>query len=183
MTRINSIFTIMIFFLSIASVKAQDYSNQAIRASEVAKSHHQYKEAIIELEGAHPESSYIMNEHLGDLYYKDHLYLKSEQHYKRAIEINPESIESRLGLIYPLFAQGKREEMIAVYNEILDIDADNLKAHYRLAVIYYHRNDLREAKSQIDLLLEMYPTNENVNMLSKRIYASFSDKNESQLNG
>jgi len=53
--------------------------------------------------------------------------------YKKALEILPESAESRLGLGDVYLQQGKLEEALAEYNRVVQADPKSAAAHFRVA--------------------------------------------------
>lgn len=61
-------------------------------------------------------------------------YNASIRGYRSALEINPESLETRLGLTLPLLAQGRWREAEAVAREVLAEAPWNYYAHVRLMV-------------------------------------------------
>ena len=65
------------------------------------------------------ESSYEMNLRLGWLNYNAGLFDESVIFYSRAQKLKPYSEEARFGLILPLAALGKWNDVIKTYDEIL----------------------------------------------------------------
>ena len=68
------------------------------------------------------------------LYYLAQDYNRSVTHYERAIKINKNALESRLGLMLPLMAQQRWREASLQANEVLAQSKWNYYAHLRLMV-------------------------------------------------
>jgi len=54
--------------------------------------------------------------------------------YKKALEINPQSLDARLGLILPLIAQQRWREAASHANKVLEVAPWNYYAHVRLMI-------------------------------------------------
>jgi len=68
------------------------------------------------------------------LRYLDGDYNASIRSYRRALELNPQSLEARLGLTLPLLAQQRWREASGVAQEVLALAPWNYYAHLRLMV-------------------------------------------------
>ena len=130
---------------------------------------HEYKEeyelAIEKLIDVYYSDSYDLNLRLGWLYHLNGEQIKSVKYYEYAIEIMPYSIEAKLGLVYPLDVIGSWSKVISVYNEILDIDSNNVIANYSLASIANSRKEFGKAKYYLLKVVNLYPSDIEANLL------------------
>ena len=58
---------------------------------------------------------------------------KAASAYKKALELTPDSAESRLGLGDIYLQQGKPEEALAEYSKVIAADSQNAPAQFRIA--------------------------------------------------
>ena len=114
---------------------------EAIKKSYDSEYQLKYQKAIEDLMGVYEPTSYELNLRIGWLNYKAGKYTESINYYKKAITKMPLSIEAKLGIVYPLGALEKWEQVVDNYLAIVKIDAFNATANYRLALIYYNRGD------------------------------------------
>jgi tetratricopeptide (TPR) repeat protein len=85
---------------------------------------------------------------LGKIYYGEKgLYYESVNAYKRAIDLDPHSVEARMGLGEVYEDKGLYKEAIEEYRKVIDLDAKHTGAMYNLAVVY-EKVDPREAITQ-----------------------------------
>ncbi|HKB25794.1 MAG TPA: tetratricopeptide repeat protein [Methylomirabilota bacterium] len=82
---------------------------------------------------------------LGKIYYAEKgLYYESVNAYKRAIELDPQLIEARMGLGEVYEEKGLYKEAIEEYRRVIELDEKNTGALYNLALVY-EKVDPREA--------------------------------------
>ncbi len=85
---------------------------------------------------------------LGKIYYSEKgLYYEAVNAYKRAIDLDPSSVEARMGLGEVYEDKGLYKEAIEEYKRVIEVDAKHTGAMYNLAVVY-ERTDPREAIAQ-----------------------------------
>ena len=113
--------------------------------------------AMAELKKVLDESSYEINLRLGWLNYNAGLFDESIIFYTTAQKLKPFSEEARFGLILPLSALGKWDEVIELYNKILEINSNNSVALYRLGLVYYGRKDYNKAHPLFKKVVDLYP--------------------------
>lgn len=128
----------------------------------------QYAKAISALTDLHLES-YQINLRIGWLYYLSKDYTKSEQFYKKAIALEPLSIEARFGLVLPLSMVGNWNSVLSTYLDIVKLDPNNSTANYRISSIYFARKDYANAKIYVSKLLKFYPFDYDSNLLLGKI--------------
>jgi tetratricopeptide (TPR) repeat protein len=151
--------TLSIFLLSgIISLNlfAQDYKlvTDAFKTSYSLEYKAEYTKAIDALKKVYDENSYEINIRIAWLHYSAGLFTESIAYYNKALTIMPYSIEARLGIVYPMSAQGNWDQVAKQYEKILELDAANPTANYRLGLIYY-------GKEQYDKALEFFQKNVN----------------------
>lgn len=139
----------------------------------------QYSKAIAVLLESNM-NTYEVNLRLGWLYYQSKDYTKSETYYKKAIALEANSIEARFGVVLPMSAMGNWDNVLATYQEILKIDANNSIANYRIASIYYSRKDYTTATTYIAKVIRMYPFDYDSNLLYGKILSAQNKKEEAR---
>jgi tetratricopeptide (TPR) repeat protein len=82
---------------------------------------------------------------LGKIYYAEKgLYYESVQSYKRAIDLDPQSVEARMGLGEVYEDKGLYKEAVEEYRKVIELDDKNTGALYNLALVY-EKTDPKEA--------------------------------------
>ncbi len=116
-----------------------------------------YKQAAEVLSKVYLSNHYGINLRLGWLFYMDGKFAISKQYYQRATELRPMSIEAYLGLVFPVSALGNWDEVLAIYQKILNIDPNHSLTNYRIGTLYYYREDYRLAEQHLEKVVNMYP--------------------------
>jgi tetratricopeptide (TPR) repeat protein len=109
------------------------------------------------LKKVYDETSYELNLRLGWLNYNAGLFDQSVIFYSRAQKLKPYSEEARFGYILPLAALGKWNEVIKLYEQILEVNPNNSVALYRLGLVYYGRKDYVKANILLKKVVDLYP--------------------------
>ncbi|MDP2889574.1 MAG: tetratricopeptide repeat protein [Bacteroidota bacterium] len=149
-----------IFLLAVNAAFAQ--TNQAALESAFSKSYvfeknSDFSASMDALKKVYDESSYEMNLRLGWLNYNAGLFDESVIFYGRAQQLKSYSEEARFGLILPLAALGKWNDVIKTYEEILAVSPNNTVALYRLGLVYYGRKDYNKANTLFKKVVDLYP--------------------------
>ena len=136
--------------------------NQAALESAFSKSYAHEKSgdftaAMDELKNVLDKSSYELNLRLGWLNYNAGLFDESIIFYSTAQKLKPYSEEARFGLILPNAALGKWNEVIDLYDKILEVNPQNTVALYRLGLGYYGRKDYSKAHPLFKKVVDLYP--------------------------
>jgi tetratricopeptide (TPR) repeat protein len=85
---------------------------------------------------------------LGKIYYSEKgLYYESVQAYKRAIDLDAQSVEARMGLGEVYEDKGLYKEAVEEYRKVIELDAKHTGAMYNLAMVY-EKTDPKEAIAQ-----------------------------------
>jgi tetratricopeptide (TPR) repeat protein len=85
---------------------------------------------------------------LGKIYYMEKgLYYESVQAYKRAIELDGQSVEARMGLGEVYEDKGLWKEATEEYTKVIELDNKHTGAMYNLAIVY-EKTDPKEAIAQ-----------------------------------
>ncbi len=130
---------------------------KAFGESYALESKKDYKGAAEKLKKVYQAEAYEINLRLGWLYYNAGILSESVSYYQKAIALKPYAIEPKLGLVYPYSAQGRWDEVITLYNKILEVDPQNSLANYRLGLIYYNRANYVKADPYIEKVVNLYP--------------------------
>ena len=151
---------------------------EAIKKSYDSEYQLKYQKAIEDLMGVYETTSYELNLRIGWLNYKAGKYTESINYYKKAIAKMPLSIEAKLGIVYPLGALEKWEQVVDYYLAIVKIDAFNTTANYRLALIYYNRGDYGNSWKYLQKYINLYPFDYDGNSLAGWVKYSVGKKEE-----
>jgi tetratricopeptide (TPR) repeat protein len=85
---------------------------------------------------------------LGKIYYAEKgLYYESVQAYKRAIDLDAQSVEARMGLGEVYEDKGLWKEAVEEYRKVIELDNKHTGAMYNLAIVY-EKTDPKEAIAQ-----------------------------------
>ncbi len=150
-------------------VEAQNDVANAFSESYKNEINHNYQQAIQSLTSLNRDT-YSINLRIGWLYYLEGDFQKSSAYYAKAIRLEPNSIEARFGMIYPVAAMQNWDDAIKIYNDILSIDAHNLKANYNLAYIYFVRKDWNNVERLLNTNVKLYPFDYDSNLLLGSTY-------------
>jgi tetratricopeptide (TPR) repeat protein len=157
------------FLISAVGTHAQDFTEiqTAFSASYKYEADGDYTKASEAVKKVFQKDSYEINLRLAWLSYKAGLLDESESYYRRSIQLMPYSLEARFGLIYPLSSAGTWDQVIKIYNEILSIDPQNSIANFRLALVYYGREDYVRAEKLFSKVVNLFPFDyDGVHMLA-----------------
>ena len=130
---------------------------EAFSQSYVYEKNGEYSKAVETLKAIYDPNSYEINLRLGWLNYSAGLFTESAAYYNKAVTLMPYAIEPKLGLVLPLSASGKTDDMINQYRQILDIDPKNTLANYRMGAIYYGKEDFTTAYKYLEKGINLYP--------------------------
>lgn len=162
----KSITTIVVVLAITMLAKAQDEKViAAFSSSYISEANKEYQVSISTLENVYDANSYMLNLRLGWLQYLKKDYVKAQEYYKKAIALEPKSIEARLGYVAPTTALEKWDDVLKTYKEILVIDPNNTVVNYRVGYIYYFRKNFVEAEKYIVSVLKLYPFDYDSNAL------------------
>jgi len=145
--------------LAVFEVKAQSNSalQKAFQNSYNEESKKNYAEAISYIMPFYAEGNYETNLRIGWLYYLAKNYTASQSYYIRAVNIRPNSIEAKFGLIKPLSLLSNWDKVNEQYNNILKIDPQNTQANYWLGVIIYNKKQYATAAKYFARVVGAYP--------------------------
>lgn len=160
MELLRTIFRILV--LVVITLPSFAQGNQAALEAAFAKSYAHEKNgdfsaAMDELKSVLDESSYETNLRLGWLNYNAGLFDESIIFYVTAQKLKPYSEEARFGLILPKSALGKWDDVIELYNKILEVNPQNTVALYRLGLVYYGRKNYSKAQPLFKKVVDLYP--------------------------
>jgi len=125
----------------------------------------EYSKAILTVTALYDENSYEVNVRLGWLNYLAGLFTESTAYYQKAIRLKPYAIEARLGFVNPAYALGNLDQVITQYQEILKIDPQNTLVNFRMASIYYGKQDYATAERYVEKVVNLYPFDYESNIL------------------
>ena len=94
---------------------------------------------------------------LGWLYYQTQEYNKSIRQYETALEVNPSSMDARLGILLPLLAQLRWYEVERYANQVLEQSPWNYLAHVRLLIAEEGMKKWERLENHARKLTQRYP--------------------------
>jgi superkiller protein 3 len=95
---------------------------------------------------------------LGKIYYNEKgLYYEAVGAYKKAIELDQQFLEARMGLGEIYEEKGLYKDAVAEYKKIIDVEPKHTAAHYNLAMAY-EKTDPREAIAQWERYIDLAST-------------------------
>ncbi|MGZ3885250.1 MAG: tetratricopeptide repeat protein, partial [Bacteroidia bacterium] len=147
---------LMFALVSAVTLKAQQNLETAFSKSYAFEYESQYTKAIAALIELNT-STYEVNLRLGWLYYLNKDYATSESFYKKAITIEPGSVEARFGLVLPVSALGNWNSVLSTYMDVIKLDPNNSIANYRIGLIYYNRKEYANAIASVFKVIKLYP--------------------------
>lgn len=173
---------IILFFLTSVS-EAQDFTKKrdAFQKSYIQEATGEYLGSIASLKEVYDEKSYEINLRLGWLTYQSGNFTESKAYYNKAVALMPYSIESRLGLAYPLAALGNWTEVLALYNKILEISPNNSIVLHRMGLIYYGRGDYETARKYFDKVVNLYPFDYDALTMSAWTYLKLNNLRQAKI--
>jgi len=136
---------------------AQDVITEAFRQSYVLEKSKDFKGAAQQLKNVYQTDAYEINLRLGWLTYNAGAIAESIDYYTKAVNLKPYALEPKFGLAYPYSVEGRWDDIISLYNQILQTDPQNTLANYRLGLIYYNRSNYEKAEPYLEKVVNLYP--------------------------
>lgn len=136
---------------------AQDNVINAFKQSYDLEKTGNFKAAADPLKAVYQADGYEINLRLGWLSYQSGQLKESIDYYQKAVNLKPYAIEPKLGLVLPLSMQGEWDQIISIYQKILQTDPQNSLVNYRLGLIYYNRGNYDKADPYIEKVVNLYP--------------------------
>jgi tetratricopeptide (TPR) repeat protein len=158
----SGLFLALIFFSLNESITAQNNKyvvSEAFSMSYASESKKNYQQAINDLMAVYDDKSYEINVRLGWLYYYLEAYELSKKYYEIAVQLNPNSVEGRLGLVLPASALANWDLVLQQYLEILKIDDLNSTVNYFTGLIFYNKSEFGNAEKYFEKVYQHYPFN------------------------
>lgn len=151
----------------INQISAQNFAGwqNAFEKSYEHEENKDYTQALDVIKNIYVSDSYDFNIRLGWLYYNLGDFPMSKEYYKKSMEILPYSLEAKFGYVLPLSGLGEWDEVINVYNTIIEIDPQNTVINYRLGSIYYSRKNYQLAYNYLEVVINLYPNDYDSNLL------------------
>jgi tetratricopeptide (TPR) repeat protein len=153
---VTALFFVFVF-CSASSQVSQEKLQEAFARSYVLEKSSDFKASIGEIKKVYDSGSYEINLRLGWLTFNSGQMDESVNYYEIARKLMPYSEESRFGLILPETALARWDEVISIYNEILEINPGNSVALYRLGMVYYNRKNYSKVYPLFKKVVNLYP--------------------------
>lgn len=147
----------LLCLLILFKCQAQDSLSQAFARSYALEKVELYLQSVNALKEMYSEKSYEMNLRIGYLYYLAGKQDESVKYYTRAHDLKPNSMQAKLGLIYPYSALKKWDIVKKLYEDLLKIDPTSSYVSYKLGLIHYERKNFEEALRLFEVVYTLYP--------------------------
>ena len=157
MDILRRILLAMIILSGMHVLGQQDRTLNAFEQSYQLETDGEYTQAIQLLKAVYDEDSYEINIRLGWLHYLSGLFSEAMPYYQRCIALKPLSIEARLGIVLPASSMGNWNQVEKYYREVLSLDPENSWVNYRMALLYYGREDYQTAHKYVEKIVNHYP--------------------------
>lgn len=171
------------FFISSLYASAQNQTEllKAFSDSYTQEYAKNYGEAINSLTKVYDANSYEINLRLGWLQFMNKNYAQSQLNYQNAAKLKPYSIEARLGLVKPLSALESWDKVLAIYDEIIQIDPQHYTANYWTGVINYNRKKYDKAAKYFETIVNLYPFDYDGNHMLGWTYLNMGRNNDARI--
>jgi len=146
-------------------------------ADEAKKS---YQAAINDMTPYYADGNYEINLRLGWLYFLNKNYPTSQSYYQKAVNLRPNAIEARFGLVKPLSLLESVDKVLEQYTAILKIDPQNTQANYWTGVISYNRKQYNDAIRYFTKVVGLYPFDYDGNQMLGWSYLMAGKKTEAR---
>ena len=93
----------------------------------------------------------------------------ADEHFRRALELNPQSVEAQIGVVRSLMSAGKADEALPLLEKALEADPLNSEAHYRLAGVYRKLGNSEAAHKEATLFDEIKQTKSQIRDLYRQM--------------
>jgi tetratricopeptide (TPR) repeat protein len=121
---------------------------------------YQYDSALkaLEVAASKDTNSELLAMRRGWLNYLAGNHSKSIEHYKKALSINSQSLEARLGMTLPLMTQQRWREAMLEANKVLEVAPWNYTAHMRVLIAEEALKQWPAMEKHAQQLVARYPT-------------------------
>ncbi|MBC6108906.1 tetratricopeptide repeat protein [Pedobacter fastidiosus] len=140
-----------------ANAQANSALQKAFQNSYNDEGKKNYSQAISDVMPFYAENNYELNLRIGWLYYLAKNYTSSQTYYLRAVNIRPNAVEAKFGLVKPLSLMSSWDKVLDQYNDILRLDPQNTQANYWAGVIIYNRKQYASASKYFAKVVSLYP--------------------------
>lgn len=147
-----------VFCLVSVGAMAQIEKAVAAYARSIEKEKRQdYQGAIKSIADLNDSLSYENNLRLGWLHYKMGTEKQSLNYYRKAVKLQPQAIEPRIGSRYPAGLLEDMSEVIEQDKKILELDPNNKNTNSNLGLLYNYLKDYNKAVPHLQRVLKHYP--------------------------
>jgi len=101
--------------------------------------------------------------------------------YRRALEINPQSLDARLGLLLPLIAQQRWREVSSNANMVLKESPWNYYAHVRLMIAEEGEKKWQTLAEHARLVSKRYPSDATIMVYLARAYTWMNNDDDARM--
>jgi len=77
-------------------------------------------------------------------------YQAADEHYRKAIALQPRDSEAKTGLAITLISTNRSSDAVALLESALEDDPSNMAAHYRLSILYRRAGRTAEAQRELE---------------------------------
>ena len=172
---------LLLSLIFLAPVKAQavgfsEFSNELTESYRLEEQRN-FKDAIAVLsksEKKHPES-YILNLRLGYLFLNAGITANALEHYTKAAEIEPKSIEALSGILSVNAAKARWDDVISTAEKINGLSPHHYTAGWNLIRAKIMLGKYEEGLEEVKKLLKLYPSDQTL-LVQKAVCLESSKK-------
>lgn len=164
----------------VASAQSNDSAWQESYALESAKKYAEAAAALSPVLRASPDHEFALTRRAWLTYQQGH-YNDALLDYRRVIELNPQSLDARLGMILPLIAQQRWREVAVEAHKVIALSPWDYTAHVRLMLSEEGEHKWDELLQHATELSARYPTDATVLVYLARTEAKKGNKKNARL--
>ncbi|HTP28945.1 MAG TPA: tetratricopeptide repeat protein [Anaeromyxobacteraceae bacterium] len=159
--RFVSLFALALIATYGAAVLAADPVPDLYRRSYDQESLGNYSGALASMDEVKKASApdYVFHLRCGWLLYLAGRFLDAAKEYAAAVELEPSSVEAKLGAMLPLMAARRWREAEEVADDVLALAPGDFNAQSRLAYIHYSQGRYAKAEAAYRKLVQAFPAN------------------------
>jgi len=150
-----------------------EYAKFLVQTNRVDAAENEFQLAV-QVDPKNREARFV----LASFYLVNKRYAKAEEAYKALAELDKDKPEGRSVLADYYGSTGRLDEAIAIYKEVVTKSPDYTQGHYRLAEFLLNKNDLVNARAEVDSILKKDANDRQAMILRARIEMQNGDQNK-----
>ena len=149
-----------------------EYAKFLVQTNRVEAAENEFQLAV-QVDPSNREARFV----LANFYLVNKRYAMAEDAYKTLAEQDKDKPEGRSVLGDYYGGTGRLDDAIAIYREVVQRSPDYTQGHYRLAELRLNKNDLSNARAEVDSILKKDANDRQAMILRSRIEIQNGDQN------